>query len=206
MHTINDITNQDETIHTFAKNETTAADERLAKRLIQKVSKHLEEFSNVEIHPTSVSFINKNKKNSRIIIYDIDKLLAQKDLFVVIFYANKRENLTEKMQENFFETDWKIAMSMLGTNDILCYASQELTDGNWFNIVLFTKEISKHDVTGSDTHHYAAYKLAPERFSWIRLHNAQLPGGVMEHKNFIMKKTKYYDFNDHWFAAREYKH
>jgi len=120
MHSINDITNQAETPYAFAQAATTPADIAQAKRILQKVYKHLSEFVNIEMRPSSVSFIHKNRKSCRIIFYDLDKLFARKDLFMVIFYAAKRENLPEKSNENFFETDWKIAMSMLGTNDILC--------------------------------------------------------------------------------------
>lgn len=204
MHSINDITDQNEADYEFAHAVTTAADAKIARRILQKIYRHIEDFRNIDMRPSSVSFINRNRRSSRIIFYDLDKLFAQKQLFVVIFYAYKRDNLPEEFNQNFFETDWSIAMGMLGTDDILCYASQELADGNWFNIVLFTKELGKHSVTGSEQHHYAAYKLAPARFSWIRLHNAILPGGIVDHKDIVMKSTKYYDFDDNWFAVREY--
>jgi hypothetical protein len=202
---MHDITNQDETLYPFAHAATTKADTVQARRILKKVYNHLADFVNIDMRPSSVSFINGNRRTCRIIFYDLDKLFAQKDLFMVIFYASKREGLTEQSNVNFFETDWGIAMSMLGTNDILCYASQELPDGNWFNIVLFTKEIDKHQVTSSETHHYAAYDLAPKRFQWIRLHNALIPGGIMDHKGVAITKTKYYNFDNHWFAIRQYQ-
>jgi hypothetical protein len=205
MNQIIDISNEVNSPYEFAQMVTTTADTVQAKRILQKVYKHLAEFVHIEMRPSSVSFINKNRKSCRIIFYDIDALFKQKDLFVVIFYAAKRENLSEASNENFFETDWKIAMSMLGTPTILCYASQELSDGNWFNLVLFTHEEKKHTVTAVPLHHHAAYELAPERFAWIRLHNAVLPGGILEHKRIVMTKSKYYNFDDNWFAFRDYR-
>src|SRR5207249_1056942 len=148
------------------------------KRILQKVYKHITEFENVPMRPNSVSFINKSRRSCRIVLYDLDKLISEKNLFVVIFYADKRTNLSEQHNKEFFETDWKIAMSMMGNNNILCYASQELPDGNWFNIVLFIKDSDKQNVTVNETHKYAAYTLAPKRFTWIRLHNAILPAGI----------------------------
>ena len=129
----------------------------------------------------------------------------EKNLFVVIFYANKRTNLTEEFNKHFFETDWGIAMNMMGNKNILCYASQELADGNWFNIVLFTNENDKHDVTTQEKHKYAAYTIAPKRFSWIRLHNAELPQGINNFSEIVLKKTNYYNFDENWFAVRKYE-
>ncbi len=205
MHGIIDITDQHMAAHAFAHAPTTAADKRQTKRILQNVYKHIAEFVNMEMRPNSVSFINRNRRNLRIILYDLDKLLSEKNLFVVIFYAHRRPNLTEAFNKKFFETDWKIAMGMMGSGNILCYASQELADGDWFNVVLFTQEDDKHTVTKQSLHHYAAYELAPKRFDWIRLHNAYLPNGIMQHSELAVKKTKYYNFDEHWFAAREYQ-
>ena len=204
MKSITDITNQKEIPYTFAQKTTTSFDKKQTKKILQKVAKHIAEFILIDMRPNSVSFVNKNRRTSRIVIYDLNKLLVEKNLFVVIFYANKRENLTEEFTKHFFETDWGIAMNMMGSNNILCYASQELTDGNWFNIVLFTKESDKHEVVTNDKHKYAAYTVAPKRFSWIRLHNAFLPSGITNFTDIIMKKTKYYYFDENWFAERNY--
>jgi hypothetical protein len=205
MKTMTDITNQNEVAYPFASKSTTKFDTKQTKRILQKVQKHLEEFINIEMRPNSVSFVNKNRKTCRIVIYDLETLLSKKNLFVVIFYANKRENLSEEFNKHFFETDWGIAMSMMGNKNILCYASQELSDGNWFNIVLFTNEKDKHDVISKEKHKYAAYTIAPKRFSWIRLHNALLPQGIATITDIILEKTNYYNFDENWFAMRKYQ-
>src|SRR5438105_1019324 len=140
MKILIDLTTQKEVPYVFAHEATTKFDKKLTKRILQKVHKHIGEFVTIEMRPNSVSFINKNRRTCRIVLYDLNKLLSEKNLFVVIFYANKREHLSEAFNKEFFDTDWKIAMSMMGTDNILCYASQELPDGNWFNIVLFTKD------------------------------------------------------------------
>ena len=204
MKALTDITNHVNVTYPFACKKTTKFDEKQTKRILQKVRKHLEEFINIDMRPNSVSFVNKNRKTCRIVIYDLNKLLIEKDLFMVIFYANKRDNLTEEFNKEFFATDWGIAMGMMGNKNILCYASQEFTDGNWFNIVLFTEEKDKHEVTTKNKHKYAAYTVAPKRFSWIRLHNALLPQGISNFEDIILKKTNYYYFDDNWFAVRNY--
>ena len=204
MQSMIDITNERESLYPFAYQKTTAFDKKQTQRILQKVYNHLAEFISIEMRPNSVSFINKNRKTCRIVIYDLNKLIQEKNLFVVIFYANKRMNLTEEFNKKFFETDWGVAMTMMGNNNILCYASQELSDGNWFNIVLFTKEIGTHDVTTTDKHKYAAYEVAPKRFSWVRLHNAFLPQGITNFKDIVLRKTNYYNFDDNWFAVRKY--
>jgi hypothetical protein len=144
--TILDLTNKSQVPYPFAQIETTAEDISMCKRILKNVSKHLSEFISLKMRPNSVSFINKSRKSLRIIFYNVDKLISDNNLFVVIFFASKRKNITETENRDFFETDWNIAMSLLGNPTILCYASQELKDGNWFNIVLFTKESDKDHV------------------------------------------------------------
>lgn len=204
MQQIIDITNQKVIPYPFAESAMTAVDKLQTKKILKKIYKHIAEFSDMQMRPNSVTFIKKNRRSLRIVLYDINTLIAEKDLFVVIFYADKRNNLSEEFNKQFFETDWKIAMSLMGSNAILCYASEELKDGNWFNVVLFSKESEKHTVLASDTHKYAAYKMAPKRFNWIRLHNALLPKGINEYKDILFQKTKYYNFDENWFAVRMY--
>lgn len=206
MHHMIDLTGQDSAPHVFASTATTDADQRTTRRILRSVHDHIMEFVNLEMRPNAVTFINRSRRSLRIILYDVEKLLAQKDLFVVVFYAHRRLGLTEAFNKEFFETDWKIAMSMMDEGSILCYASQELADGDWFNVVLFTEEAGKHDVKKRALHHHAAYILAPKRFEWIRLHNAVLPRGIMSHQELVYKKTKYYSFDDNWFGVREYPH
>lgn len=205
MKTIIDITNQERLPYAFAESVRTDSDITQTKKILQAVYKHMTEFSGMHMRPNSVTFIKKSRRSLRIVLYDIDRLLAEKNLFVVIFYADKRSGLTEEFNKEFFETDWKIAISLMGSNAILCYASEELKDGNWFNVVLFSKESEKHTVLASDTHQYAAYKMAPKRFNWIRLHNALLPNGITEYREIVFQKTRYYKFDENWFAVRTYE-
>jgi hypothetical protein len=198
------LTSQQKAPFQFADNKTTSSDTAQAKRILQNISQHIAEYMHLGLRPNSVSFISKKRRNSRIIVYNLDALLTEKNLFVVIFYANKRQDLTEAFDKQFFKTDWEIAMSLMGNNNLLCYASQELVDGNWFNLVLFTKPSEKETVLASQTHNYAAYTLAPKRFTWIRLHNAYLPTGIMQYQDITIQKTKYYNFDQYWFAERVY--
>lgn len=189
----------------FADKKTSTKDIVYTKRLLKKLYVYLAEFKEVETQPTSVSFLNKKKRNSRIIVYDFKKLLIQKNIFCVVFYGNKRENLSKEDTDTFFNTDWEIAMSMVSSTNILCYASQELSDGNWFNLVLFTKESDKLHVTAKEKHSYAAYTLAPKRFTWVRLHNAIIPNGIADFTMIKFTKSNYYNFDTMWFGQRFYE-
>jgi hypothetical protein len=149
--------------------------------------------------------LTNNNKRCRVIIYNFKKLLKQKNLFAVIFYGNKRTEISDEDSSVFFNTDWEIAMSMTEKDNILCYASQEFSDRNWFNIVLFAKESAKINVLTKEKHNYASRVLAPKRFSWVRLHNASLPKGISKESILQFKKTKYYNFDTMWFAERVYE-
>lgn len=200
-----DITTQPKPEYSFANQDTLAEDVSSAEKLLKKVYEYLADFLAVNTFPSSVSFISNDNRRCRVIIYNFEKLIKKKNLFAVVFYGYKRENTTDKENSEFFNTDWEIAMSMTGNNNILCYASQELADGNWFNIVLFTKPEGKQDVKIKEKHNYAAYTLAPKRFSWVRLHNAIMPNGISGNLKVEYKSTKYYNFDKMWFAKREYQ-
>lgn len=200
-----DITNTAKTEYSFADQETFEEDSLSAIQLLKKVYEYLADFLEVNTLPSSVSFITNDNRRCRVIIYNFEKLIKRKNIFAVVFYGYKRENTIDKENSEFFNTDWEIAMNMTGNNNILCYASQEFADGNWFNIVLFTKSSGKRDVKIKEKHSYAAYTLAPKRFSWVRLHNATLPKGLSNNMRVKYLSTKYYNFDKMWFAKREYK-
>jgi hypothetical protein len=198
-----DITNQEKVAYDFARQATTAEDIRLAKRLLGKVYTHITEFKTGP-RPGSVSFYNRSKRSCRIIVHNIDALLQKKNLAMVGFYGHDRGTLTPELNKEYAETDWKILTSMIDSNDMLCYASQQLSSGNWFNIVLFTEESKKQVVKAKDAHKYAAYVLAPKRFQWVRIQNAILPDGMANYGAITFIRTRYYEFDDYWFATREY--
>lgn len=204
MKTIIDISGEKKVVYTFADKRKTSIDIFRAKRVLQKIYLYLADFLEVETAPSSVTILRKNRRSCRIIVYNFKKLLFAKNIFIVVFYGNKREHLSPKFTKDFFHTDWEISMSLVNEKNILCYISQELYNGNWFNLVLFTKEDGKKEVVVKEKHAYAAYTLAPKRFSWVRLHNAILPNGLEAYKNIILTKTKYYNFDDMWFAMRRY--
>jgi hypothetical protein len=201
MNSIFDLTGKPNPPYEFAHPDTSNQDAATSKRILRKVQQHLLECAQLEMRPNSVSYISHDRRSRRIIIYDLDELVRRKDLFVVVFYGHRRDH-AESNDNQFFTTDWQIAMNLMGTSGILCYASQQLTDGNWFNIVIFPDEQSKHDVKKDPKHHYASHVLAPQRFDWVRLHNASLPQGMTDIGQFNLSSTKYFEFDSNWFAHR----
>lgn len=200
-----DITDQRTIPYKFAQQTTSKADKRKTIQLLQEVHRYSIQVRSLGAAPNSVSFLNEKERDSRIIFYDFQRLLTAENLFVVVFYANMRRNLSRKFNKKYIATDWEIAMSLTPGDNILCYASQEQEDGNWFNLVLFTEEQAKHTVMGSHSHHHAVTDLASKRFSWIRLHNAYLPKGLRQCREIALTKSKYYGFDENWFAFRMYK-
>ncbi len=201
MHSIVDITAQAAAPHEFAQAKTSGQDATIAKRILRKVQKHVLECAALDMRPNSVSFISRDRREIRIIIYNLDELIRRDDIFTVIFFGHRRDQPLVDSNE-LFATDWQIAMNLMGTSGILCYASQQLPDGNWFNVVLFPDEQGKHDVKKDPKHHYAAHVLAPKRFDWVRLHNGTLPKGLAEASQFKLTTTKYYYFDSNWYAHR----
>lgn len=199
-----DITNQKKIPFKFAALTASRSDKLKTQQVLSKVRKYVTQVFNLGALPNSVSFLNQDDKCTRIILYNIEQLYSARDIFAVVFYANTRPHLTKKFNQDYTRTDWEIAMSQTGSDNILCYVSQELEDGNWFNVVLFTQEAAKHNVMAVEMHKFAAYTLAPKRFNWIRLHNAHLPNGIMASQDIALLKTKYYDFDQNWFAFRVY--
>ncbi|MEK7571294.1 MAG: hypothetical protein AAB553_03385 [Patescibacteria group bacterium] len=189
----------------FADKVTTKKDVIRTKRLLKKVYTYMLEFKDVETPPSSISNITKSKKRCRIIMYDYKKLIKQREMHVVIFCGNQRKNLSKEFLKEYFNVDWEIVASMQESNTFLCYASQELADGNWFNLVLFTELAGKVHVTSKEKHSYAAYTLAQKKFSWVRLHNATLSQGLQDYQNIEFTKTSYYNFDSMWFAKRLYQ-
>src|SRR5690348_216468 len=88
----------------FAETKTTSKDTMQAKRILRNIHEHIIEYMHLKMRPNSVSFISKKRRSARIIFYNLDTLLKEKNLFVVIFYANKRQNLSEEFNKKFFKT------------------------------------------------------------------------------------------------------
>jgi hypothetical protein len=89
---------------------------------------------------------------------------------------------------------------------ILCYCSLELEPGgNWGNLVLLSHTEAKSRWAQSERHVHAAQMLAPQYYCTVRIHNAELPGGLMTGGEVMLVRTKYYDYQQEptWRAVRE---
>ena len=88
---------------------------------------------------------------------------------------------------------------------IVCYASIQIEDGNWRNLVLMTHSEGVGHWRESIRHLYAAEVLSPSYYTCVRLHNAVLPSGLPSERLRLIS-TKYYDFQappaETWRATR----
>lgn len=142
------------------------------------------------------------ERNLRLILCQLETLLAAQELVVVGFCGHKAPEADRSLLN---VVDTELVAEMAEHPHLLCYGSLELEGGDWCNLVLFDHIRGLAHWTRSGRHGYAAIQLAPQYYRSIRLHNALLPGGVMAGQRLSLLRTKYYDYQGGsiWWAVRE---
>ena len=87
---------------------------------------------------------------------------------------------------------------------ILAYASVELPDGLWANLVLHDDPVDVEFWRTSEMHRRAVEMLSPEHYYNVRIHNGTLTSGLFERPRIVIRKTKYFDYTSNviWRAER----
>jgi hypothetical protein len=147
------------------------------------------------LQPLLYSLEERHRRVHRIVLYRPAELLVPRPLLFVGFISGKRQSLEQRVLDEIQSIDQKLVPELMGIEDILSYSSLELRTGRWYNLVIFTDTSTKEKLKMSSTHTYAAYHLAPHYYEWIRLHNGNMPGGLVEQDMFL-ESTKYYVFPD----------
>lgn len=126
----------------------------------------------------------------RLVVCDETPLRQAGEVGVVGFFGQRRTDapagLLDRMDEELLE-------EFLQHPYILAYCSRELPDGEWGNLVLLGAPEAGQQWRGSERHRRAAEELAPNYYASVRIHNAQLSGGL-EAGELILLRTKYYDY------------
>lgn len=138
----------------------------------------------------------------RIALAQPEVLYKATELTVVGFCGQKRPNID---REPVDAVDEKLISEFPRHKHLLSYSTLQLESGNSCNLVLFDQPQGLNHWAMSETHTQAV-KLSPAYYAVVRLHNANLPGGLMSNNRLSLTRTKYFDFQDNppWRAVREF--
>ena len=138
----------------------------------------------------------------RLLVCDEDRLRDHENACVVGFFGERRTELDIGPLE---EANSAIVAQFRNFPGILSYSSIELPNGYWANMVLHDDPVDRDYWSRGALHAQAARTLGPLHYRTVRIHNARLTAGVLEHPSFVVKKTKYWDYSEAtwWVAERE---
>ncbi len=91
------------------------------------------------------------------------------------------------------------------TSGLLTYYNRYHPVEGYGNLVLFESEAAKQAWRHTEPHDEAV-RLTPRHYRSVRLHNGIIRGGVLNGGEFILRRTRYYDFQSEpmWLAERYY--
>ena len=143
----------------------------------------------------------------RVITTNRAALLNAPSLFVVGFCGTRVAHISDALLADMDVIDSDLVTELYRHPAIVCYASIQIEDGNWRNLVLMTDGDGVGHWRASIRHLYAAEVLSPSYYIWVRLHNGQLDQGLQQPAGIRLISTKYYDFqspSEPWQAIREF--
>ena len=141
----------------------------------------------------------------RVVTTNKAALLGASSLFAVGFCGTRVPNVSTELMADMDVIDGDLIAELYRHPAIVCYASLQIEDGNWRNLVLLLDGAGVGHWRESIRHLYATDVLSPSYYTCVRLHNGQLAQGLRsEHIDLI--STKYYDFQtaEPWRAIRPY--
>lgn len=128
----------------------------------------------------------------RLLICDLERLRSHPGVFVVGFFGDKRPS---KDGWSLEEANTAIVGEFSEYPGILSYASVELPEGHWANMVLHDDPVDIQFWRTSEMHAWAVETLSPEHYFNIRIHNGRLTSGLFDRPRIEIHKTKYYDYS-----------
>jgi len=143
--------------------------------------------------PLVYNFQERHGRVHRIALYQCEELLHRPNLAFVGFISRKQPNVEPAFIDEMHSIDSTLVAEMVDNTGMLSYSSLELRTGIWCNLVVMTDSEAKQQVLYSKTHSYAAYKMAPRYYEWIRLHNGVMPQGLFRDEMKVLH-TRYYTF------------
>ncbi|MDW8326088.1 MAG: hypothetical protein RMK99_05945 [Anaerolineales bacterium] len=138
----------------------------------------------------------------RMVICNGGELLRPAPMPVVGFFGQRR---ADAEYGPIGRVDEELLEEFLQHPHIIAYCSLELPSGDWGNLVVMSSPEAPLHWSASARHRYAAEELAPRYYASVRIHNAELPTGLMNGGELLLARTKYYDYRapGHWRGRRE---
>lgn len=138
----------------------------------------------------------------RLIICDESKLRYRDRTSAVGFFGERRTEVDPAPLE---EANTAIVAEFTKYPGILSYSSVELPGGKWANLVLHDSPVDRDHWRRSELHAEAVKALSPVHYRNVRIHNAELTDALTDSPNFVLERTKYFDFEGgtEWRAQRE---
>lgn len=137
----------------------------------------------------------------RLLLCDVERLRNHASLCVVGFFGDRRPTMDPWPLE---EANTEIVAEFAQYPGILAYASVELPDGHWANLVLHDDPVDIQFWRRSKMHQQAVEQLSPQHYYNVRIHNGRLTSGIFDQPTIVITKTKYYDYTggESWRAER----
>ena len=138
----------------------------------------------------------------RLIVCDESRLRYRDRTCAVGFFGERVRDIDPAPLE---EANTEIVAEFTKYPGILSYSSVELPGGKWANLVLHDDPADREHWRRSELHAEAVRVLSPVHYRNVRIHNAELTDALTDSPNFILERTKYYDFEGgvEWRAQRE---
>ena len=139
----------------------------------------------------------------RVITTDKTTTLTAPALFAVGFCGTRVPSISAELMAEMTMVDGDLTDEIYRHPIIVCYASIQIEDGNWRNLVLLTHSEGVAHWRESMRHIYATDVLSPRYYTCVRLHNGLLEQGLRSER-MLLTSTKYYDFStpNIWRAIR----
>jgi len=138
----------------------------------------------------------------RLLLCDAERVRVHPSLCVVGFFGQRREDVDIWPLE---EANTEIVAEFIHYPGILAYASVEMTEGHWANMVLHDDPVDTSFWRQSQMHARAVETLSPQHYHNVRIHNGRLTSGIFDRPSVEISRTKYFDYSGDtaWRAERE---
>lgn len=133
----------------------------------------------------------------RIVLFQQPEHVQTRPCAFVGFIGKKQPTITSALVDDVVAADERIMEALIGHHDVLGYASLEMPDRNWGNLVLFRRAEAVALLHQHPAHQHAAQELAPRFYQWIHLYHGHLPAGILTHATTLaVTKSQHYIFGD----------
>lgn len=136
-----------------------------------------------------------NGQKGRVIMYDWDQTAKyienNSGFYFVGFFGSKRVPVPQEMRELIEEDDKHIVQESRETSGLLAYASTEMPDGQWCNLVLVNDLSVIDKVFHQPFHKKVALDHSPYYYESVRLHNGQVQGNLDMQDSYTFLSTRY---------------